>query len=332
MAIYGKDATVLSLGDPTHEGGDIVIYDRWGGVQFQADADATLIEQDALKLGHHIQLGYKGYRTKNMALFERQATPATTYLEIMDYYFLFYRGLKLSELQCSSITSYVTNWSISARDTIGGNLSFVTPYPTSKTVAQAIDGRFDVPYAGDITINDDRFIKIGKDSDGTLPTPSEAYRGKMIRVEDEVTWLRDFLYICTKRAGVYDWREILSKDWMQNIDVDLISPHGLNLGSATYPFGGLYVWYIEAPTEAAGEIYIYTSLMPVGGYDLGSLSYQWRDLHLDGWAYIDSLRVDVALDLDNIDINATSVATVTAVIPVTAEGVTRYIALYESYS
>ena len=44
LTIYGKNATTLSLGDATHEGGDIIVYsDAAGGIAFQVDADAISI-------------------------------------------------------------------------------------------------------------------------------------------------------------------------------------------------------------------------------------------------------------------------------------------------
>lgn len=66
--------------------------------------------------------------------------------------------------------------------------------------------------------------------------------------------------------------------------------------------------------------------------DIGTAIKQARNAYIDGWAYIDSLRVDEDLNLDNIDIDATSVATVQGVIPITVEGTTRYIPFYESYA
>lgn len=74
----------------------------------------------------------------------------------------------------------------------------------------AIKANYDsgVEIASDITLLDDRFIKIGKDSDGALPTASAAYRGKMIMTEGG-TSARDRVYICLKgQGGGYSWVEI----------------------------------------------------------------------------------------------------------------------------
>ena len=72
-------------------------------------------------------------------------------------------------------------------------------------VAELTMGRLDLFRAGDITLLDDKFLKIGKDSDGTLPTPDASYRGKMIRVEGGAG-VADKLYMCMKSAAdTYSW-------------------------------------------------------------------------------------------------------------------------------
>jgi len=61
-----------------------------------------------------------------------------------------------------------------------------------------------------ISIADDKFIKIGKDSDGVLPTPSADYRGKMIMIEGG-SGVADKLYICLKSSlDTYSWVVIAS--------------------------------------------------------------------------------------------------------------------------
>jgi len=67
--------------------------------------------------------------------------------------------------------------------------------------------RADPPYiqTADLEVLNDKFIRIGKDSDGSLPTPSVDYRGKMIRVENATG---DKVYICEWNGSAYVWREI----------------------------------------------------------------------------------------------------------------------------
>jgi len=66
----------------------------------------------------------------------------------------------------------------------------------------------EVPRAGDITFLDDKFLKLGKDSDGNLPTPDSSYRGKMIRVEGGVGEA-DKLYVCMKSSSeAHSWVQI----------------------------------------------------------------------------------------------------------------------------
>ena len=79
-----------------------------------------------------------------------------------------------------------------------------------KVAIKLIGGYANIPRAGDITMLDDKFIQIGKDSDGTLPTPSADYRGKMIRVEGGAG-VADKLYMCMKSAAdTYSWVQIAS--------------------------------------------------------------------------------------------------------------------------
>jgi len=68
----------------------------------------------------------------------------------------------------------------------------------------------DFSCGSDLIMTDDRFLKIGLDSDGELPTPDETYRGKMIRVEGG-PGEADKLYVCMKAADEsYSWVQIAS--------------------------------------------------------------------------------------------------------------------------
>jgi hypothetical protein len=72
----------------------------------------------------------------------------------------------------------------------------------------AYSGEFQISRAGDISVLDDKFLQVGKDSDGSLPAPSASYRGKMIRVEG-AEGVADRLYMCMKKADdTYGWIEI----------------------------------------------------------------------------------------------------------------------------
>jgi len=77
----------------------------------------------------------------------------------------------------------------------------------SETCAQFGNGEFSIPRGGNIILLDDKFLKIGKDSDGILPTPDASYRGKMIRVEGGVG-VADELYICKWNGTAYKWFKI----------------------------------------------------------------------------------------------------------------------------
>jgi len=114
------------------------------------------------------------------------------------------------------------------------------------------------------------------------------------------------------------------------------------LGFASVAFGNFPVSLYEISVSS----YVDSPLKPKAdnSYDLGYyhplplLQRFWRNLYLrgnaevDGWAYIDSLRVDEELNLDQVDMPATSVSGLSAVIPITVAGVTKYLAVYDSYA
>jgi len=82
------------------------------------------------------------------------------------------------------------------------------------TIAAAVGGTDNaylrIDRAGDITFLDDKFLKVGKDSDGALPAASASYRGKMIRVEGG-SGTPDRLYMCMKKADdSYEWTQVAS--------------------------------------------------------------------------------------------------------------------------
>jgi len=77
-------------------------------------------------------------------------------------------------------------------------------------IANIDDLRVDEALGSDLPMGDDKFIKVGKDSDGTLPTADASYRGKMIRVEGGAG-VADKLYICMKSASdTYSWVQVAS--------------------------------------------------------------------------------------------------------------------------
>lgn len=135
------------------------------------------------------------------------------------------------------------------------------------------------------------------------------------------------------QGGVYAY------DPSANFPVVVLYEHSLgipssNMGFISYnnaSYGGLILGTTAYDITFAPNTNIVRPFTD-GNIDLGTATREWKDLYIDGNAYIDSLRVDVGLDLDNIDINATGISTVTAVIPVTVEGGTKYIPVYDSYS
>jgi len=84
---------------------------------------------------------------------------------------------------------------------------FIQSWDTAlRTVLQAINGRADIPRAGDISLLDDRYLGIGKVT--ALPTPSAAYRGKMVYLDYNYSASTDDeLYICLWRdaLGAFSW-------------------------------------------------------------------------------------------------------------------------------
>jgi len=65
--------------------------------------------------------------------------------------------------------------------------------------------------SSNITILDDKFLKLGRDGDATLPTPSVDYRGKMIRVEGGGA-VSDKVYVCIwdGETETYRWFDLVS--------------------------------------------------------------------------------------------------------------------------
>lgn len=62
----------------------------------------------------------------------------------------------------------------------------------------------------DIKFEDDKSFFVGKDADGSLPTASESYRGKILRVEGGAG-VADKLYMCMKKADdTYAWVQVAS--------------------------------------------------------------------------------------------------------------------------
>jgi len=69
-------------------------------------------------------------------------------------------------------------------------------------------GNVEISRAGDVTLLDDKFLKVGRDSDGVLPAPGAAYRGRLIRVEGGVG-VADALFVGHKRADeTNEWRSL----------------------------------------------------------------------------------------------------------------------------
>ena len=77
-------------------------------------------------------------------------------------------------------------------------------------LVKAAAAYLEISKAGDITLLDDKFLKLGKDSDGNLPTAGSSYRGKMIRIEGGAGE-SDKLYVCMKSVSdAYSWVQVAS--------------------------------------------------------------------------------------------------------------------------
>jgi hypothetical protein len=92
----------------------------------------------------------------------------------------------------------------------------VTGIQHEKVVTKPHDSRYEVSTnewnaehtIGDIDIPADKFLKIGKDSDGSLPIADSSYRSKLIMVEGGVG-VADKIYQCLKSAtDTYSWVQI----------------------------------------------------------------------------------------------------------------------------
>lgn len=125
-----------------------------------------------------------------------------------------FRDLSLKQLKPESIKfrgAFGYIYSATSPGEACGYLIYAWDGTTQRLVATAMGDYFRINRAGNIDLLDDNFIKIGRDSDGTLPTPSATYRGKRIRVEGG-TGVADRDCFCYKRAtDVYAWRDEISE-------------------------------------------------------------------------------------------------------------------------
>jgi hypothetical protein len=111
------------------------------------------------------------------------------------------------------ISSGQQNATIRAYDTIWGNYVLQAYDTTWRECAKLYGGggggaEFSIARGGDIIMLDDKFLQIGKDSDGVLPAASVSYRGKLIRIEGGAG-VADKTYQCLKAADdSYSWKEV----------------------------------------------------------------------------------------------------------------------------
>jgi hypothetical protein len=135
----------------------------------------------------------------------------------------------VTELRCTRFNAKATYWTINTDQDYGemwfrglrnNNTIYFKLFNSSlanlRDVLQAQAGglvpdgepRLHINYAGNIIIQPDNFLQIGKDSDGALPTADASYRGKMIRVEGGAG-VPDKLYMCMKSAAdTYSWVQV----------------------------------------------------------------------------------------------------------------------------
>jgi len=265
IKVIGTDATAISVGDATTEGGDIIVYeDTAGNISFRVDADVAdvTVGNSTTRLGLLTVWGEAGVDVLDLRV---SSSGVGTRLEVLEH--------NLSALPYKAPLIKMTGEDGGIFGMLGGGMFLVDV------------GGVDAVYV------------YFTDATGT-------------------------------NIGYLQYTPSLDK-----LEI---------LGFTSVAFGGFPVSFYEISVSA----YVDSTLKPKADntYDLGYyhplplLQRFWRNLYLrgnaeiDGWAYIDSLRVDEELNLDQIDIPATSVSGLSAVIPITVAGVTKYLAVYDSYA
>lgn len=115
-------------------------------------------------------------------------------------------ALGIATIEPEIVRTSPTVFDLLFQSSIASNRGFIFQLHNGVSYVDALRMNYDVG----MVIQDDIPLGIGKDSDGMLPTPSAAYRGKMIRVEGGAG-VADSLYMCMKSAAdTYSWVLIAS--------------------------------------------------------------------------------------------------------------------------
>lgn len=286
LQIYGANlgggvnpAIAVRLGDLTHAGGDIVVYeDNLGN-------EALHFTPSTLTLGNTTT--YSGGLTINGATFNLAADlPPDAY------------GMGLS---CGDPTTFSIVWNDS-------------PYTVSHSWLFGVNG----------ASGDSDFLIIDVSS-----VPTYVFRGYVDDTynlgDSSVEW-KD-LYI----DGVA-YIDTLSLDTTAGLGVATsMNPtvdDSVDLGSATREWRNLQIDGTAQIDTCRVDVAL--TFQTDNTTDIGTATVEAKDLYLDGWAYIDSLRIDVALNVSNIDTAGSGLGTFQRAIPVTYSGGTGYIYIYNT--
>jgi len=317
------DATAISLGDPTHEGGDILVYkDAVGGIAFQLDADAV-----------EIGFGSGSVADKTMYI---QSKASDTYSLHVDHATNDYDGI------ASNQAVYVSHH-ISAGDTDVGFTSHGLFFGLAhyRNFVDAIATMVSIGIRGSIIDYGDF-----KETVAGASSATRTLRGMYFIGDARCVDLTAGFNTIDNRGA---W--ILGRSFprVDKTGGELaVDTYGAYIHAVTNPFivageeffiANTYGAYIEGVGTTEGTSTVYGIYVKAGGgdtnwsgYFVGADVYIEKNFDLDGIAYIDELRVEEVLNLDAIDIPATSVSGLSAVVPVVVGGVTKYIPCYDSYA
>jgi len=131
-------------------------------------------------------------------------------------YRVYSSGIYANAFYCDILmSSLITNDIFMRTQSNPARSVFMQSYDTAiRTVLQAINGRADIPRAGDITLLDNRNLTMGANGYidlgevATLPTPTAFYHGKIIVVSrNPDTEEPSRAYICLQSGitGTYEW-------------------------------------------------------------------------------------------------------------------------------
>jgi len=318
LSILGRaDLNALVIGSPTEEGGDIVVYkDTAGGIAFQLDSDA-------------VEIGIATAPVSNNLI--------KAVMKATDRFGIYIDGLtnkytgELANYACyiaRHISTGVSSTGFTSRGLTFGAINY-------RDFEDALWETMETEGIRGVAVDYGAFIEVvltAESERDVVGFPILAqYQGKDSTTVNNLVDVRGLsvetkgLPEIDKTAGLLTLKNygIYSK---QTTDPTITAGN-----FEAYTYGA----YIEALGTTEGIQTVYGVYAKAGGgdknwagYFVGADVYIEHGLEIDGVLDINGSPIDV----DDIDIPASSVSGLSAVIPVKVAGVTKYIPVYDSYA